>query len=111
MITTGTPAIGPSTLTAFLPTQTNLQKLYMSAYIAPPGVNALVAGDEIVNFVGDVSLMPSGAAIVEVVANGTQIVAPGDTTYAANTIKIVAGTKNPKVNLLVLASDESRPIE
>ena len=107
MIQAGGNTIGPSTILNAI-SSTAKQKWYVSDYLPLPGVNALVAGDEIVNFEGDASLESTGTAATAIISNGVVIADAGDTTWAATTMKFIAPSSDAKLNLLILASDEAK---
>jgi hypothetical protein len=99
------PAIGPSGNTAGLPSAAIPEELYISAYTAPPGTNALVVGDKISNASGNFALVETGTAVTQVTSSGVLLAAAGESTLAPVDFVIHLPSSHAKVNLLALASD------
>jgi hypothetical protein len=107
-ITTGTRTVGPSTEVSSLPVVSTRQKLYISDYTAVS--NALVVGDLVTGVVNpeDIRLQSTGAATQVVTLDGNTIAQPGETTYSPLTVRMKSASSDPKVQVMLLASDGSK---
>jgi hypothetical protein len=104
--TTATPAVGLPASTLATPYALINPRVFISDYTVSG--NAIVIGDEVLNFEGDPTIRGTGTASTQVTSNGMQIASAGDTTYAAVNIRVTGPSSDEIINRLLLNSDVTK---